>query len=32
VQIMSPHYMGDPHEPKVVKPEDWFPAPAKRNQ
>ncbi len=32
VQIMSPHYMGDPQEPKVVKPEDWFPAPAKRNQ
>ncbi|NTV88137.1 MAG: mechanosensitive ion channel family protein [Burkholderiaceae bacterium] len=32
VQIMSPHYMGDPQEPKVVKPEDWFPSPAKRNQ
>jgi hypothetical protein len=30
VQIMSPHYMGDPQEPKVVKPEDWFAPPAKR--
>jgi small-conductance mechanosensitive channel len=31
VQIMSPHYMGDPREAKVVKPDDWFAAPAKRN-
>jgi small-conductance mechanosensitive channel len=31
VQIMSPHYMGDPHDAKVVKPEDWFPAPVKRD-
>ena len=30
VQIMSPHYLGDPKEPKVVKPEDWFAPPAKR--
>jgi small-conductance mechanosensitive channel len=32
VQIMSPHYMGDPQEPKVVKPEDWFPAPVQKNR
>jgi small-conductance mechanosensitive channel len=31
VQIMSPHYMGDPRDAKVVKPDDWFAAPAKRN-
>jgi len=31
VQIMSPHYMGDPLQAKVVKPEDWFPAPVKRD-
>lgn len=31
VQIMSPHYMGDPHDAKVVKPEDWFPAPVKKD-
>ncbi|MBS1142153.1 MAG: mscS2 [Proteobacteria bacterium] len=30
VQIMSPHYRGDPAEPKVVRPEDWFPAPARK--
>jgi small-conductance mechanosensitive channel len=23
VQIMSPHYMADPAEPQVVKPEGW---------
>jgi small-conductance mechanosensitive channel len=28
VQIMSPHYLGDPASAKVVKPADWFPAPA----
>jgi len=27
VQIMSPHYMADPRDAKVVKPDDWFPAP-----
>lgn len=25
VQIMSPHYRGDPAEPQVVKPGAWFP-------
>ena len=30
VQIMSPHYMGDPAVEKVVPPENWFAAPAKR--
>tara|TARA_R100000005_G_scaffold92923_2_gene67315 strand:+ start:19376 stop:21019 length:1644 start_codon:yes stop_codon:yes gene_type:complete len=29
VQIMSPHYERDPEVPKVVAPEDWYPAPAK---
>lgn len=27
VQIMSPHYIDDGSEPKVVKPENWYPAP-----
>lgn len=30
VQIMSPHYMGDPAVEKVVPPENWYAAPAKR--
>jgi len=30
VQIMSPHYMADPGEPKTVKPEAWYPAPVRR--
>ena len=30
VQIMSPHYMGDPQVPKVVQPDDWFAPPATR--
>jgi hypothetical protein len=30
VQIMSPHYMADPSETKVVSPENWSPAPASR--
>lgn len=30
VQIMSPHYLADTAEAKVVKPDDWYPAPAKR--
>ena len=29
VQIMSPHYMLDPHEPKVVPKAKWYAAPAK---
>ena len=29
VQIMTPAYEGDPAEPKIVPPEDWFAAPAK---
>lgn len=29
VQIMSPHYVGDPAEAKVVPRERWFAAPAK---
>ncbi len=28
VQIMSPQYLGDPKEPKVVPPANWYPAPA----
>jgi hypothetical protein len=28
VQIMSPHYEGDPEAPKVVPREQWFRAPA----
>jgi small-conductance mechanosensitive channel len=28
VQIMTPAYEGDPAEPKVVAPRDWFTAPA----
>jgi small-conductance mechanosensitive channel len=29
VQIMSPHYLGDPARPKVVPRDGWFAAPAK---
>jgi len=29
VQIMSPHYMGDPREPHVVPKEQWYAAPAR---
>lgn len=29
VQIMSPHYLGDPQEPKWVPKEQWHAAPAK---
>lgn len=29
-QIMSPHYMMDPASEKIVKPEDWHRAPAKK--
>ena len=28
VQIMTPAYEGDPAEPKLVKPEDWYLPPA----
>ena len=28
VQIMTPAYKGDPDQPKVVPPKDWFTAPA----
>jgi small-conductance mechanosensitive channel len=30
VQIMSPNYMLDPKTPKLVRPEHWFDAPAKK--
>ena len=30
VQIMSPHYLGDPREPKVVPPGEWAPPPSRR--
>jgi small-conductance mechanosensitive channel len=30
VQIMSPHYLGDPAHPQVVPKERWFEAPAKK--
>lgn len=29
VAIMSPHYVADPGTPKLVPPENWYPAPAK---
>jgi hypothetical protein len=28
VQIMTPAYEGDPEQPKVVPPKDWYTAPA----
>ncbi|MEI6824571.1 MAG: hypothetical protein WCK54_03190 [Desulfuromonadales bacterium] len=28
IQIMSPHYMGDPATAKMVAKEDWYAAPA----
>lgn len=30
VQIMSPHYEADPEKPQVIPPEDWYPAPARK--
>jgi hypothetical protein len=27
---MSPHYMGDPGEAKVVAPEQWYLSPARK--
>ena len=32
VQIMSPHYLGDPQHPQVVPKERWFEAPAKKTE
>jgi small-conductance mechanosensitive channel len=32
VQIMSPHYLGDPQSEKVVPKEKWFAAPAKEGK
>ena len=32
VQIMSPHYLGDPDHAKVVKPSDWHLAPAAKQK
>jgi small-conductance mechanosensitive channel len=31
VQIMSPHYLGDPEHPQIVPKERWFEAPAKKS-
>ncbi len=30
VQIMSPHYLGDPAEAKIVPPAKWYPPPARK--
>jgi small-conductance mechanosensitive channel len=30
VQIMSPHYLGDPESAKIVPPSGWYPPPARR--
>ena len=30
VQIMSPHYMADPPAAKLVPPEGWYAAPARK--
>ena len=30
VQIMSPHYVGDPQHPQIVAKEHWFDAPARK--
>ena len=32
VQIMSPHYLGDPSKAKIVPKEQWYQAPAKPDQ
>ena len=32
VQIMSPHYMADPKEAKLVSKENWYMAPAQPEQ
>jgi small-conductance mechanosensitive channel len=31
VQIMSPHYLGDPSEPKIVPEDRWYAPPATRD-
>ena len=31
VQIMSPHYRGDPEHPQIVPKERWFEAPARKS-
>jgi hypothetical protein len=31
VQIMTPAYEADPEQPKLVRREDWFLAPAKKD-
>ena len=31
VQIMSPHYLGDPAHPQIVPKERWFEAPARKS-
>jgi small-conductance mechanosensitive channel len=30
VQIMSPHYLGDPAQAKIVPRDKWYPPPAKQ--
>ena len=30
VQIMSPHYLGDPQHAKIVPPDRWYTSPAKK--
>ena len=32
VQIMSPHYLGDPADPKLVPPDRWYAEPARRSE
>lgn len=32
VQIMSPHYLGDPPEAKIVPKEQWYQAPARKTE
>ncbi len=32
VQIMTPAYEGDPEQPKVVSSEEWYRAPAAKDQ
>jgi hypothetical protein len=31
VQIMSPHYLGDPEQEKRVPRDQWYAAPAQKN-
>ena len=31
VQIMSPHYLGDPATAKMVPPDGWYAEPARRD-